>query len=184
MARIARHQLLRVAHQHLDRAPGDARQVIRERQIHERALAPEVAADRRQVHANLLGRQTQGLRQQFLEAKGHLVRRPHLDPAGVVDRHDPRVGFEIALVVELGAEGVLQDPIGLAEPGLHVSQLEAKHGLDVRVGPLGGGALVTAVEVAEEVAAVAPVEGQQPGRLPERAHHEAHALVDGQVTSC
>jgi hypothetical protein len=34
------------------------------------------------------------------------------------------VGLEIALVVELGAEGVLEDPVGLAEPGPDVPSLK------------------------------------------------------------
>ena len=136
MARVAGHQLLRVPHEHLDRAPGHAPGGRRAADP-SASPCPEVAADRRQVHADLLGRQAQRVGQELLEAERHLVRRPHLDPVLLVDRHDPRVRLEIALVVELRAEGVLEDPVGLPEPGLHVAELEAQHGLDVRVGPLG-----------------------------------------------
>ena len=81
---------------------------------------------------------------QLLQPVGHLVRRPHLHPAVAVDRHDAGMRLEIALVRELRAEGVLEDAIGLAEPGLDVAQLETQHGLDVRVGPLGRRAFVRA----------------------------------------
>ncbi len=57
VARIARHQLLGVPHDHLDRPSGRARQVIGEREIHHRTLAPEVAADGSQVDSNLRGRE-------------------------------------------------------------------------------------------------------------------------------
>src|SRR3712207_3914665 len=42
--------------------------------------------------------------------------------------------------------------------------------------PVGGRSLVSAVEVAEEVAAVAPVEGEQGGRLLQLTQGEAGAL--------
>ncbi len=40
------------------------------------------------------------------------------------------------MVRELRAEGVLEDAVGLAEPGLHVSQLEPQNRLNVGVRPL------------------------------------------------
>src|ERR1043166_6084162 len=45
MAGIARAQLFRVAHDHLDRAAGGLGQVIAEWNVHERVLAAKVAAD-------------------------------------------------------------------------------------------------------------------------------------------
>ena len=138
VARVARHQLLGVAHDHLDRPARHAGQVVGERQIHQRALAAEVAADGRQVDPDLLLRELERERQQLLEPVRHLVRRPHLDAAVLVDRHDAGVRLEIALVRELRAEGVLEDAIGLAEPGLDVAELEAEHGLDVRWGRSAG----------------------------------------------
>ncbi len=50
--------------------------------------------------------------------------------------------LEITLVVELRTEGVLEDPVGRSEPGLHVSQLEPQDRLDVRVRSLGRGSVV------------------------------------------
>ena len=51
----------------------------------------------------------------------------------------------------------------------------------VGVDPLDGSSLVAAVEVTEEVAPVAPVEGQQRRRLFEHPGREAHPLVDVEV---
>src|SRR3989475_7520456 len=45
-------------------------------------------------------------------------------------------------MVELRTEGVLEDPVGRSEPGLHVTQLEPEHRLDVRVRSLGRGSVV------------------------------------------
>ena len=82
--------------------------------------------------------------EQLLEAEGHLVRRPHLHPPVVVDGHHARVGLEVAVMGKLGAEGVLEDPVGLAEASVHVAQREAEDRLHVRVRPLGRRALVGA----------------------------------------
>ena len=46
------------------------------------------------------------------------------------------------MVRELRPEGVLEDAVGLVEPGLYVSQLEPEDRLDVRVGPLGRRAFI------------------------------------------
>ena len=165
VTRVAGHQLLGVAHDHLHRPPGHAREVIGERQIHQRALAAEIAADGSQVDANPRGRKRERVRQQLLEAERHLVRRPHLDPIVLVDRHDARVGLEIAMVRELRPEGVLEDVVGLAEPGLHVSQLEPENRLDVRVGPLGRRAFIgPGILVHERGAGLERLDGIEDGR--------------------
>ena len=56
----------------------------------------------------------------------------------------------------------------------------AEHLDGVRFELVDGGALVAAVEVAEEVAAVAAVGGEQRGRLAQGLEHEAHAVLRGQ----
>jgi hypothetical protein len=142
MARIARHQLLGVAHHHLHRPPGHARQVIGEGKVHQRALPAEVTADRGQVDADPLLGELERVGEQLLEAEGHLVRRPHLDPPVAVDRHDARVGLDIAVMRQLRPEGVLENAVRLAEPGFHVAQREAQDRLHVRVRSLGRRALV------------------------------------------
>src|ERR687895_500770 len=45
VSRVARHELFRIGHDHADRPPYSPGQEITERQIHERTLAAESAAD-------------------------------------------------------------------------------------------------------------------------------------------
>ena len=135
MARVAGLELLSVAHRHLDR---------RERKIHQRALTAEVAADGREVHADLLLGQPERVGEQLLESERHLVRRPHLDAPVGIHRHHAGVRLEIPVVSELRPERVLEDEIGFRESLLDISEAEPEHGLHVRMRPLGRSAFIRA----------------------------------------
>ena len=136
VARVAGDELLVVVHDDLDRPPAALlRQRVAKGDVHEVALAAEVAADVARMHHDGLGVHLYRRGHLAADAVGHLAARPDLGRARL--RIGPgHAGMRLDVrLVHLGrGEGVLDDDVRLLEPLLDVALLP----VDVDH-PVGGG---------------------------------------------
>ncbi len=109
MIGIHRRQFFGVAQDDLHRPFGLLGEKITDRQLARAAFAAEVGADVDGVDTNLIGRDTRRLGELRAGAERPFGRRPGVHRSVVVDLDQKRLWFEIALMVDRNAKGMLQN---------------------------------------------------------------------------
>ena len=172
VARVAGDELLVVVHDDLHRpAAALLRQRVAQGDVHEVALAAEVAADVARMHHDGLGVHLHCGGYLAADAVGHLAARPDLGRARLrVGLGHAGMGFDVGLVNLGRSEGVLDDDVRLLEPLLDVAlfPVDVDH-------PVGG-----AVELLRQPLVGVDVRVQQRRRGLHGLHrieHRVHFLV-------
>ena len=119
--RVARGELLFVVHHHFDRPSGFLGQKINHGEIHEIALAAEVAADIDGVKVQFFWRQLERVGDLLAHAVGHLAAGPELRRAVGRRAHHAGVGLDITLMHHRRGKSVFDDDVRLAEAGLGIA---------------------------------------------------------------
>ena len=120
VARVPGHELLVVIHDHLHRAPALPGQCIGHGNVHEVALAAEVAADVAGMDHQALERHLERSGKLLAQGERGLAAGPDLRRPRRVHAHQTGVGLDVTLVHGLGVERVLDDDLGLVESLLDV----------------------------------------------------------------
>ena len=120
MPGISSHQLLDVVHDHFHRATGLQSQVIAQRDVHERPLAPEIAAyvGGVELYAGL-GQAPNG-GELTSQNEGVLVVNPDLYPVIAINLHHAGMRLDVDLMRQLEGKCVFEDQIGLQKPLVYV----------------------------------------------------------------
>ena len=115
MRGIAGGEFFPRAHHDLHRTLGPLRQEVGDGQVTRVALAPEIAPDRDDVHADVLLPEPQRVRQLPTRPEWRFAGTPGVDPAVLVEGYHAGKGLQIALVTAGDGKRVLQDDLGLAK---------------------------------------------------------------------
>ena len=97
------------------------REKVGDGDIHEAALAAEVAADMHRMKNQLLFRHADAIRQLAAHGERRLAARPHFCAAGRIGLDHASMRLEIRLVRHLRRERILDDQIGLLEALFDIS---------------------------------------------------------------
>ena len=116
-------ELFGIGHDHTHRPARSLSEEITERQVHERSLAAEVAADRRDVNDDFFGGNTDRLRETLLGVVRNFIAYPYVNRTRLpIDGDNARMGLKIRLMNMLRRKGVFENMIGVAKSLLDIPE--------------------------------------------------------------